>query len=73
LDFRPEAGKSKAHPCFNRCGCNPPQADLKTTNKGKKAFWSAMSLEAISKKSFGPNSLLGAWLKSSKYFSIPPV
>ena len=22
LDFQPEAGKTKAHPCFNRCGCN---------------------------------------------------
>jgi hypothetical protein len=29
--------------------------------------------EAISKMSFGPNSLLGARFKSSKYMSIPPV
>jgi len=30
-------------------------------------------LEAISKKSFGPNSLLSARFKSSKYQCIPPV
>jgi len=25
-------GKTKARQCFNRWGCNPPQADLETTN-----------------------------------------
>jgi hypothetical protein len=32
INSRIEAGNKKAHPCFNRCGCNPPQADLKMTN-----------------------------------------
>jgi hypothetical protein len=32
-----------------------------------------VSLEAISKKSFGPNSLLVPRFKSSKYGRIPPV
>jgi len=25
-------GKQKARQCYKRCGCNPPQADLKTDN-----------------------------------------
>jgi hypothetical protein len=33
----------------------------------------AGALEAISKKSFGPNSLLVPRFKSSKYGNIPPV